>query len=69
MRVPCEIEEDTETNDDGYEVPCVVVTCSRCGHTTSSFGTGDASRKRCLVLMREECPKNERNFYVDGDEE
>jgi hypothetical protein len=41
--------------------------CSRCGHETESFGTGESSIKRCLVLMREECPEGESNFYVADD--
>lgn len=43
--------------------------CMRCSHSTESFGTGENSRKRCLATMREECPNNETNFYVDEDEE
>lgn len=66
MKVTCEVQESTEENDDGYEVPCVVVTCSRCKHTTRSFGTSDASVRRCCVLMREECPRDEDNFYSAG---
>ena len=29
-----------------------------------AYGTGENSVKRCLMALREECPKNERNFYV-----
>jgi hypothetical protein len=64
MKVLCEIEETELENEDGREVPGMSATCARCGHETESFGTGDNSRKRCLVLMREECPKGEHNFYV-----
>ena len=39
----------------------IVVSCQ---HTTESFGTGEKSVKRCLVLMRQECPEGEENFYV-----
>jgi hypothetical protein len=42
----------------------VIVTCSQCGHQTESYGTGDSSIKRCLALMREECPEGEENYYV-----
>lgn len=69
MRVTCEIEEidlpGTETDTD---VPSIRATCGRCGHETESYGTTDRSVARCLVLMREECPYNETNFYVpDAD--
>lgn len=53
MRVECFIEETTLENDDGIEVDSVTATCGRCGHDTESFGTGDNSRRRCLVLKRE----------------
>ena len=46
----------------------VEVSCSRCGHSTTAYGTGEGSVKRCLVQLREECPEGENNFYV-GDEE
>ena len=65
MKVICEVEETTLENESGREIPGVVATCSRCQHTTESFGTGDASRRRCLVLLREECPHHEDNFYVE----
>ena len=67
MRVAVTIEEDVAENDNGIEVPCVIATCSRCGNETMSFGTGEASRKRCLALMREGCPEGETNFYIDGE--
>jgi len=68
MRVPCEITETTLTNENGREIDGVVACCRRCLHQTESYGTGENSRKRCLVLMREECPEYEDNFYVDEDE-
>jgi len=68
-RVACTIEETELENDRGHSVPGVCATCGECGHTTESFGVGPASRRRCLVLMREQCPNDEENFYVDEDEE
>jgi hypothetical protein len=64
MRVHASVEEATLTNDDGYDVEGVIVTCDRCQHTTESFGTTSSSVKRCLAMLREECPHKERNFYV-----
>ena len=67
MKISCEVEEISLEGDYG-EVESVRVTCSKCGHYTESFGTGEASIRRCLVLMREECECNENNFYVaSGD--
>jgi len=68
MKVECEIEEDDVENEGGRLIDGVVATCSRCGHTTESCGTSDASVRRCLVLMREECPQGENNFYVVEDD-
>lgn len=59
-RVECTVEEIT---DDGKKA--VRATCSQCEHVTTSFGTAGNSVKRCLALMREECPEGEANFYVE----
>ena len=67
MRIECEVTTVDLENDSGREVEGVQAECSRCGHCTESFGTGDGSVKRCLVLMREECPNDEANFYVEAE--
>ena len=67
-RVECEIEYFTAKNKQGRPVESVRATCSKCGHETESYGTGDGSIKRCLVLMNEECPEGLDNFYVEEDE-
>lgn len=66
-RIRVEIAEVTLENDAGFEVDSVQATCSECDHQTESFGTSDASIKRCLVLLREECPLGQDNFYVADD--
>ena len=63
-RVECSTDE-VELEGDYGEVAGIRATCGKCGHTTESFGTSDRSTKRCLVLMREECPEGEENFYVE----
>jgi hypothetical protein len=65
MKTSASIHETLLTNDEGREVEGVTATCSRCGHTTESFGTGSNSIRRCLVLLREECPEGEANFYEE----
>jgi hypothetical protein len=67
VNVRCTVNEIELEGDYGM-VDSVEVVCSRCGHFTESFGTGQASIRRCLALLREECPKKERNFY-EADEE
>ena len=66
-KVKCEIIEDSETNDYGTESPCIRAICSKCGHETMSFGDSDDSIRRCLAVMREECPRGENNFYIEDD--
>ena len=67
-RVPCDIINTEREGREGVQA-----TCSDCGHQTFSYGRGEASRKRCLVLMREECPQRQqdldwKNYYTDSDE-
>ena len=64
MNVPCTIEYTDLENDEGRTVEGVTAICSRCGHRTESFGTSVHSVRRCLVLLREECPRGQRNYYV-----
>ena len=66
MRVQCEVDYTALAGDYSNEIDSVMATCSRCDHTTEAYGTGDASVRRCLMALREECPRKERNFYV-GD--
>jgi anti-sigma factor RsiW len=68
MQVTCSIEETELENDEGREISSVCATCSRCDHETTAYGTSDRSVKRALVMMREECPNGEDNFYVSGDD-
>lgn len=53
-----------ELDGDYGTVEGVELTCDRCGHSEESFGTGDASLMRCALLLRENCPRGEKNFYV-----
>jgi hypothetical protein len=65
MRVIAEITEDEVVSDEGHSMEGIRATCSRCAHTTESCGTDAPSIRRCLSLLREECPKGESNFYVE----
>jgi hypothetical protein len=67
--IHCDAETVFLEGDYRDDVPGVRVTCSRCGHCTESYGTGGASVRRCLAMLREECGMAERNFYVaDGQD-
>ena len=65
--VKCDIDESSELNDYGTETDCVIATCSKCGHEVMSYGVSEESKKRCLAVMREECPRGENNFYVEDE--
>lgn len=65
-RVECTSDEVEVENDNGREIPGVCVTCGRCDHSVKVFGQTEASTKRGLVMLREECPQGEQNFYVVG---
>lgn len=67
MRVEVAIEEVVLQSEEGRDVDGVVARCSRCDHETESFGTSEKSVKRCLALLREECPNDENNFYVANE--
>ncbi len=64
----CEVEEFTAYPMNEYgsvvSIPSVRARCSRCGHTTESGGREERSITRCLVLMREQCPRGERHYYT-----
>lgn len=45
------------------------LTCRRCGHEVEVFGTDGDSARRGAVMLREECPNGEKNFYVIDDDE
>ena len=55
----------TYLEGDYAEIESVTATCPRCGHETEVYGTSDASIRRCLAMLREECPNDGTNFYVD----
>ena len=69
-RVACTIEE-VELEGDYSQISGVRATCSECDHQTEAFGTSSASVRRCLVMMREDCPHYEENWYYaeDGEDE
>jgi hypothetical protein len=54
--------EEVET-ENGYPVDGYRVTCSRCGHYVDVCGSTQASMRRGAVMLKEECPRGESNFY------
>ena len=62
MKVSVDIQEETLEGDYG-SVEGLCCTCSRCGHSVEIFGTEPVSAMRGAVMLREECPRGENNFY------
>lgn len=62
MRVPVNIDQEELEGDYG-NVEGIRITCERCGHDVTVFGTGAASARRGATMLREECPNSENNFY------
>lgn len=57
----CEADLDGDYGTvEGYEVEC-----ERCGHCVEVFGTSEASIARAAVMLRDECPRGENNFYEE----
>lgn len=50
-------------------VPSVCAKCPVCGHETESYGQHSASIRRCLAVMREECPRQCAHYYVADEDE
>ena len=64
--VTASVELNVELEGDYGPIDGVRATCTKCRHEVESFGTEDRSIKRCLVVMREECPRREKNFDRKG---
>lgn len=62
MRVPCTVAYVERSTLRGRQ-RATEVTCDRCGHSTTAYGQHDASKRRCLAALREECPRDESNYY------
>jgi hypothetical protein len=62
MRVNVEIHQ-TDVEGDYAQVDGLLLVCGRCGHEVEVAGTSGASARRGAVMLREECPKSENNYY------
>lgn len=67
MRVKA-TSETVEIDGDYVSVEGIRLTCERCGHEVEVYGTEERSLLRAAVMLKEECPKGERNYYVVDDD-
>lgn len=63
-RVVCTVVQVDLEGDHSDDVPGIEVTCGRCEHKVECFGQTDRSTKRAMVMLRDECPEGENNFYT-----
>jgi hypothetical protein len=62
MRVKVEIDH-TDIDADYGSVDGLCLVCKRCGYEVGVAGTSGDSARRGAVMLREECPRGENNFY------
>lgn len=53
----------TEIDGDYGTYEGTIVTCSRCGHEVQVGGSHEGAWRRAAIMLREECPRSEQNFY------
>jgi hypothetical protein len=58
-----EIELDGDGGGGGV-IPGLLLTCDKCGHTVEVYGTSGVSARRGAIMLRDECPDGDDNFYV-----
>lgn len=63
MRVNVDIDHQELDGDYGGMVEGLRLTCDRCGHSVTVFGTTERSAMRGAIMLREECHRGENNFY------
>lgn len=63
MKVPCDCSYVQREGDFAMSIPSVDVTCRRCGAEETAYGQHEASVRRCLAALNEQCPREENNFY------
>lgn len=66
-RAAARITVETELNEDDREQDCVYAICAESEESVGPvWGTGEASRKRVLALLTEECGCG-ASFHYDED--
>lgn len=67
MRVKVEVTEIELAGDHGTTINSIEVICSRCSHRVEVYGTSDRSVRRGCIMLRQECPQEEENYYANED--
>lgn len=64
VHVKCRIHKTIWERHKAGRYDSTRATCSVCNNSTSSYGSGDKSVNRCLVLLKNSCPIGANHFYV-----
>jgi hypothetical protein len=67
IRARVELTRKLNSYGTDYIPSSIVLTCMDCGHKVGVFGRGEASKKRGGIMLRQECPYGENNFYGVAD--
>ena len=62
MQVNVDIHQ-TDVEGDHGQVDGLCLVCEKCGHEVEVPGASGASARRGAVMLRDECPRGENNFY------
>jgi len=68
MRIPCTVRYVTVEGDFAPKVDAVRVCCTRCNGSADALGQGEGSVRLAFLKLRDTCPRQEENFYVDAKE-
>jgi hypothetical protein len=63
--VECTVEDVDLEGEEGQIIPGVLVTCGRCKYSVEVFGQEARSHRRGFIMLREDCPMRQSNYYVD----
>ena len=68
-RIKCELDYITIENENGIEVDGVCCTCTKCGKSEESFGTGQRSINRCLLMLYNSCDCGNNFYYISNTQD
>lgn len=67
-KVEVRFQQVTLHTDNGRPIPGLCATCTECDHQVEVFGVNPPSKRRACVMLSEECPRDDRNFYSFDDD-
>lgn len=62
MRVKT-VSSHVDLDGDYATIEGICVTCGRCDHEVEVYGTESNSYRRAAAMLKEQCPRGEKNYY------